>query len=127
MPKRPPISKSEFEIIRIVWRLGEATVRQVADELPKTRKIDFFTVQTFLRRLDAKGYLRKKQKGHTNIYRSRVRPHQVMGELIDEFMDRLFDGEALPLFQHVIHERGLNEEEIEKLQETLNQLKEKNP
>ncbi len=124
MPKRPPLAKSELEVARIVWNLRAATVRQVAEALPKERNLDFFTVQTYLRRLEAKGYLRKRRQGRRNVYSPRVRPHQVVREMIDDFVDRLFDGEALLLFQHLIHDRGLTDEEIEQLQKTLNQLKE---
>ena len=123
MSKRPPLAKSELELARIVWDLGEATVREVADQLPKERELDFFTVQTYLRRLEAKGYLRKRRRGRSNVYSPRVRPRQVVREMIDDFVGRLFDGEALPLFQHLIQERGLTEEEIEELQETLDRLK----
>ncbi len=55
MGKRPALAKSELELARIVWELGEATVRQVYEALPAERKLDFWTVQTYLRRLKAKG------------------------------------------------------------------------
>ena len=58
MPPRPALAKSELEIARIVWKLGSATVREVLAELPKDRNLDFKTVQTYLRRLESKGYLK---------------------------------------------------------------------
>ena len=56
MSPRTPLSKAEMEVASLVWELGEATVRQVTDALPAKRKIDFTTVQTYLSRLEAKGY-----------------------------------------------------------------------
>ena len=125
MAKRPPLAKSELEVARIVWDLGGATVRQVLEALPKERKLDFKTVQTYLRRLKAKGYLRTRRQGRSNLYVPRIRPDRVVGEVVEDFMDRLFDGEALPLFQHLIHERGLTDEEIRQLQKTLDRLRER--
>ncbi len=61
MPKRAELAKSELEIAQIVWRLREARVRDVVAELPADRKADFWTVQTYLRRLKAKGYLRARK------------------------------------------------------------------
>ncbi len=49
MTKRPALAKSELEVARIVWRLGQATVREVLEEFPKERRLDFKTVQTYLR------------------------------------------------------------------------------
>ncbi|HEX7377914.1 MAG TPA: BlaI/MecI/CopY family transcriptional regulator [Pirellulales bacterium] len=125
MAKRPPLAKSELELARIVWRLGEATVRQVLEALPRERGLDFATVQTYLRRLEAKGYLRAEQRGRTNVYRSRVQPDRVLGEVVKDFLDRVFDGNPLPLVEHLIQDRGLTDEEIERLQRTLDALKER--
>jgi BlaI family transcriptional regulator, penicillinase repressor len=102
MAKRPVPAKSEIEVARIVWELKSATVRQVADALPKGRSLDFKTVQTYLRRLKAKGYLRTRREGRTMIYSPRVHPSRVIGEVVDSFMKSLFDGEVFPLFQHLI-------------------------
>lgn len=123
MAKRPTLAKSELEIARIVWDLGEATVRQVADTLPAEREIDFWTVQTYLRRLTAKGYLRKRREGRNNLYSPSVRPRTVVHEVVDDLINRLFDGQALPLFQHLISERGLSEQEVEQLQKSLDEMK----
>ncbi|HVA48984.1 MAG TPA: BlaI/MecI/CopY family transcriptional regulator [Pirellulales bacterium] len=125
MPKRPPLAKSELELARIVWRLGEATVRQVLEALPRERGLDFATVQTYLRRLEAKGYLRVRQRGRANIYSSRVEPDRVVGEVVRDFLDRVFDGQPLPLVEQLINDRGLSDEEIERLQRTLDELKER--
>ena len=121
--QRPSLAKSELEIARIVWRLGEATVRQVHEALPRGRKLDFWTVQTYLRRLKQKGYLKTRRVGQGNIYSPAVQPKRVIRELMDDFMDRLFDGEVLPLFQHLVESRGLTDEEIEELQARLDELK----
>jgi BlaI family transcriptional regulator, penicillinase repressor len=123
MAKRPALAKSELEIARVVWNLKEATVRQVADALPDDRKLDFWTVQTYLRRLAAKGYLRTRREGRNNVYRPNVEPSKVVHQVVDDFLGRLFDGETLPLFQHLINERGLTERELDELQQTLDQLK----
>jgi len=123
MAKLPALPKSELEIARIVWRLGKATVRQVEEALPEDRALDFWTVQTYLRRLKEKGYLKTRREGRTNVYSPRVEPSRVISEVVGDFLDRVFDGDALPLFQHLIRDRGLSDDEVDGLQETLNELK----
>ncbi|HLJ11323.1 MAG TPA: BlaI/MecI/CopY family transcriptional regulator [Planctomycetaceae bacterium] len=121
MSKRPALARSELEVARIVWRLGRASVRQVLEALPSERNLDFKTVQTYLRRLEAKGYLRTKREGRAKIYLSRVRPAQVVREVIDDLLQRLFGGESIPLFQHLIHDRGLTASEIDRLRGMLDE------
>lgn len=123
--KKATLPRSEMEIARIVWDLGEATVRQVVDALPKDRDLDFWTVQTYLRRLAAKGYLRKRKDGRNNVYSPAMKPKNVVTEAIDDVLQRLFDGAALPLFQHLIESRGLSDDEISQLQQTLDDHKAK--
>ena len=121
--RRAALPKSELEIARIVWDLGEATVRQVLETLPDDRGLDFWTVQTYLRRLESKGYLTKRREGRSNVYSPAVRPGSVVREVLDDFIDRLFDGKTLPLFQHLIHDRSLSDAEIDQLQASLAELK----
>ncbi|MBN1911802.1 MAG: BlaI/MecI/CopY family transcriptional regulator [Pirellulales bacterium] len=123
MAKRPPLPKSELEIARIVWDLGEATVREVLEALPEDRELDFWTVQTYLRRLKDKGYLKTRREGRNNVYSPKVAPDRVVGQVVGDFLDQVFDGEALPLFQHLIHDRGLSDEEVDQLQKTLDKLR----
>ncbi len=122
MSRRPVPAKSELEVARIVWELDGATVRQVLEALPDERGLDFKTVQTYLRRLEAKGYLRTEREGRSNVYRPLVRPGQVIGEMMDDFLNRLFDGQLLPLFQHLVNDRGLSGDEIRELRDLLDRM-----
>ncbi len=125
MPPTSALPRSELEVARIVWELGQATVREVMDALPKNRGLEFKTVQTYLRRLEAKGYLRTKRKDkRTKIYLARAQPRRVMRDLIEDFMDRVFDGEAMPLLQHVILDRGLSDEELQQLRGLIKKVEE---
>lgn len=123
MPKRPPLPKSELEVARIVWELGGATVRQVSNALPSNRGLEFKTVQTYLRRLKAKGYVRTRREGRNDVYIPRVRPDTVLREVVRDFLNTVFDGDTTLLFQHLIDDQGLNDEQIDQLQKTLDRLK----
>ena len=127
MSKRPGPAKSELEVARIVWERGGATVREVLDALPKERGLDFKTVQTYLRRLEAKGYLKTHREGRSNVYRPVISPGQVISEVMDDFLNRLFDGEVLALFEHLVNDRGLSDTEIRQLREMLDRLEDDSP
>lgn len=122
MGRRPPLSKGEMEIARVLWECGEATVREVHEALPSGRKIDFTTAQTYLRRLEAKGYARAKLVGRTRVYSVKVKPETVIRETVGEIVERLFDGKPLPMVQHLIEEGGIGREEIGQLRQLLDRL-----
>ena len=122
MTERPGLSKAELEVARLVWDAGSATVREVLEALPTGRRLDYKTVQTYLRRLEAKGYLRTKREGRSLRYLPRISARKVIRETVEDFMNRLFDGEALTLFEHLIRDRGLSDEEIQKLRDLLDDL-----
>ena len=119
MAKRPALAKSELEVAQIVWKLGKATVREVFEAMPHERGLDFKTVQTYLRRLEAKGYVQARREGRNNVYSSRVRPSQVVRHLVDDFVNRIFGGQPFPLVQQLLEQQGLTDEEIDRLQELL--------
>jgi len=58
-----PLSPAETEIMRLVWQLSGPTVQQVCEALPQKRTITYATVQTMLRRLEKKGYLKHESRG----------------------------------------------------------------
>jgi len=124
MTERPALSKGEIEVARVLWDLKHATVREVYDSFPKSRSIDFTTVQTYLRRLEKKGYVNVKLEGRTCVYTPRVKPRTVIRETVDDLVDRLFAGETLPLMQHLIEDRNISRQDLDTLKALLEQLTE---
>ena len=122
MTDRPALSKGEMEVARILWDLGSATVREVFETFPADRGIDFSTVQTYLRRLEQKGYARAKLQGRTRVYSPRVKPRTVIRETLDDLIDRLFGGETLPLMRHLIEEGKISSEELAELRKMIDRL-----
>ncbi|MEM9352422.1 MAG: BlaI/MecI/CopY family transcriptional regulator [Planctomycetota bacterium] len=119
MAKRPALSKAEMEVARVLWELGTGTVRQVVDAMGETRKLDFSTVQTYLNRLETKGYVTSELKKRVKHFTSRVKPNQVIREAVDDFVNRLFGGASLPLLRHLIDEGRVTPEEIAQLRAML--------
>ena len=100
MNERPALSKGELEVARALWSLKQATVREVHEALGGSQ-MEFATVQTYLRRLEQKGYLKAKLSGRTRIYSSKVKPRTVIRETVNDIINRLADRAfeilALPL------------------------------
>lgn len=122
MPPRPGLSRSEIEVARIVWELKSATVREVHDALRQQRDVDFTTVQTWLRRLEEKGYLNVRIEKRARVYSPRVRPGTVIRETVDDLVNRLFGGETVPLVRHLVEERDYSADEIRQLRKLIDRL-----
>ena len=95
------MSPAETEILRLVWQLEQATVLQVRKKLPAKRKIGYATVQTLLRRLEKKGYLKHKVRGKAHVFYPAVERMHVIKRSVGDFLDRLFGGDPIPLIQYL--------------------------
>jgi len=113
--KLPALSPSETEILRLVWQLGKATVQDVCDKLPARRKIAYATVQTLLRRLEKKGYLRHHSRGKAHVFFAAVKSENVIKRSVNDFLDRLFGGDPIPLMQYLAEHGEIDADDIEEL------------
>ncbi len=113
----PAVSPAETEILRIVWQLGKATVQNVCEKLPAKRKITYATVQTLLRRLEKKGYLKHEARGKAHVFFAAVKSEDVIKRSVSDFLDRLFGGDPVPLMQYLAEHGKIGADDIEGLKE----------
>jgi len=111
----PALSPSETEILRLVWQLDKATVQEVCEKLPDKRRITYATVQTLLRRLEKKGYLKHAVSGKAHVFSAAVKREHVVRRSVGDFLDRLFGGDPVPLMQFLAEHGTISADDIEKL------------
>lgn len=121
MNTRPSLSKGEMEVARVLWEIGAAGVREVYEVISANRDMDYSTVQTYLRRLEAKGYASSKLKGRVRVYSPKGKALTVIRDTVNDLVERLFGGNSLPLVRHLIEDRGMTPKEIHELKELLDQ------
>lgn len=122
MAKRPNMSKAEMEVARVVWKLKSAGARQVHEILSESRKIDFTTVQTYLTRLEEKGYIKSRKEGRAKVFSARANPNTVIKNTVHELVDLLFEGDAVPMMRHLIEDAELTDEDVKSLKKMLDDL-----
>src|SRR5688572_18691363 len=111
-PKSTTLTQQELEIMKIVWQLGEPTVRDVYEQLREQKRVAYTTVMTIMNILEQKDYLSKKRGDRAFTYRA-VRPkNQVIKSMVREFVDRVFNGSAEPLLLHLIEDRQLSKKDL---------------
>ena len=119
----PALSAAETEILRLLWQLGSATVHQVCGKLPTSRRIAYATVQTLLRRLEAKGYATHEAKDKAHVFRPAAKREEVIKRTVGDFVDRLFGGDPIPLMLHLADRSKLTDDDIERLRKLIDKPK----
>ncbi|HBY62148.1 MAG TPA: CopY family transcriptional regulator [Solibacterales bacterium] len=118
-PKKSVLTDQELEIMKIVWRRGDATVRDVYEELLEHRKIAYTTVMTMMGILEEKGHLAKTQGEKAYVYGPTQPRKRVVGHMVADFLNRVFDGSAKPLLVHLVESDQLGKEEIAEIRRLL--------
>ena len=103
----PTLTPQELAIMKVVWRKDEATVRDVYEALRETRPIAYTTVMTMMRILQEKGYLTKVLHERAYVYRPAKPRQQVIGGMVRDFLDRVFDGASDALLVHLARDNKL--------------------
>jgi BlaI family penicillinase repressor len=110
------LTGQELEIMKVVWELRQATVRDVYEKLREQRPIAYTTVMTMMNILEQKGFLKKAQTdGRAYVYHSARPRKQVVRSMVREFVDRVFNGSAEPLVVHLVEDRRLSEKELKEI------------
>jgi predicted transcriptional regulator len=113
--KSRTLTEQELEIMKVVWELPAATVRDVYEALLRRRKIAYTTVMTMMNILEEKGYLKKRAGEKAHVYRPAQAKAKVIRSMVQEFLERVFNGSAEPLLVHLVKDRHLSPEELEKI------------
>jgi BlaI family transcriptional regulator, penicillinase repressor len=120
----PTLTPHELAIMKVVWRLDKATVRDVYEALRRKREIAYTTVMTMMKILEEKGYLTKSRVDRAYLYRPAQPRSQVLGAIVRDFLDRVFDGAAAPLLLHLAKDRKLSREEREAIRRITEEMEE---
>ena len=116
-------TERELEILKVLWDRGQATVRDVYEELRQRLPIVQNTVQAFLRTMEDKGLVRHRLEGRTFIYQPTYQRHQTTQRLTEQLLTRAFDGAMDQLVQSVLSLRQPTKDELARLEELLAEAK----
>ncbi|HEU4936564.1 MAG TPA: BlaI/MecI/CopY family transcriptional regulator [Vicinamibacterales bacterium] len=118
------LTPQELAIMKVVWRLEAPTVRAVYEALRKARPIAYTTVMTMMNVLEDKGYLEKKSNGRAHVYTPTRPRHQVVGAMVRDFIDRVFDGASSSLLLHLAKDSRLTERQRKAVQRIIEEMDE---
>ena len=120
--KRKPLDElGELQrtVLETVWDLGEASVHQVRAQLNRTKQLAYTTVLSAMQKLEKAGWLSHRAEGKSYVYfATQTREHAGAGS-VRRLAKRLFKGDAMTMFQHLIREGNLNSDELGELRRMI--------
>jgi BlaI family penicillinase repressor len=120
MPKTSPrLGKVQLEIMRILWRRGRATAREITEEMGETRRVAHSTVQTLLRQLQAKGAVTYDVEDRTFVYRPLYQQSEVTETATRDLLARLFKGSVYSLMAHLLKHEEISGEDLARLRDLI--------
>ena len=120
----PTLTPQELAIMKVVWRLDKATVRDVYEALRDQRPIAYTTVMTMMKILEDKGYLKKVLVDRAHVYRPAQKRQQVVAAMVRDFLDRVFDGAPADLLVHLAKENKLTDKQRRIVKQLIEEIDE---
>ena len=110
--------------MKVVWNLQKATVREVYEALRERRPVAYTTVMTMMKILEEKGHLKKTRVDRAYVYQSARPRQQVVGAMVRDFVERVFDGAASGLLVHLAKDNRLSKAERERIRRAIDEMEE---
>jgi BlaI family transcriptional regulator, penicillinase repressor len=123
MARRPSghPTELELEILKILWKTGQATVGQVRDALTAFRELAYTSVMTIMTIMTRKGYLTRRREGGSYIYQARIAEKSITQNMLKDIVDRVFKGSTAAVMANLLETKDLNPDELNQLRTLINQ------
>lgn len=105
--------------MKILWERDSATVRDVYEIMRKRRRVAYTTVMTLMKILHEKGHLKRRLVDRAYVYEPARPRRTVLGGMVKEFLDRVFNGSAEPLLLHLVEDERLTPADLEEMARTI--------
>lgn len=115
---------SELEILRVLWREGPSTVRQVHDVIREDRETGYTTILKLMQIMVEKQLVTRDESSRSHVYSAKYRREQTQSQLLRDLMRRAFDGSANQLVMQALRAHRISAEEIREIREYLDDLEE---
>jgi BlaI family penicillinase repressor len=124
--KKPEPTKSELEILQVIWKYGASTVRQVNDQLnEQKRAVQYTSTLKLMQIMAEKGILIRDESSMKHVYSAAVEEQKFKGVLLERFVDSLYDGSATSLVMQLLGNKKASKQELDQIRELLDKLDKK--
>lgn len=117
---------SELEILHILWSRGPSTVREIHEELSKTKDVGYTSALKFLQIMTTKGLVTRSEDQRAHVYAAAEPAETTKQQLATDVLQRVFRGSASQLMQHALSGRRSSKKEIDEIRRLLDEYERKN-
>ena len=118
-------TKSELEILRVLWKLGPSSVRQVNDEINLERDVRYTSTLKLMQIMLNKGILERDESQMKHVYKPIEEEQKTKSKILDNFVQNFFDGSASKLIIQLTGNKKTSEKELKEIKEILQKLNSK--
>lgn len=115
-------TNSELAILRVLWKQGPSTVRQVQEVLSTDKPTGYTTVLKLMQLMLPKGLLERDERNRTHIYRTSVAAEKMQRQLVGDFVQRVFNGSAEKLVMQALSSEKISKKELTQIRTLLDEI-----
>jgi len=115
-------TKSELEILQVLWETGPSTVREVNSELLKQKEVNYTTTLKLMQIMADKGILARDESQMKHIYRVAEDEQKTKDHLLEKFVDSMYKGSASKLVMQLLGNKKTSQADLKAIKEMLNKL-----
>ena len=120
----PRLGRQELRILKVLWQHGTLPVRRITEALnaqPETAPMAHSTVQTLLRKLEAKGAVAHREEGRVFVFSATLPEEKATESAADDLLGRVFGGSIFGLVAHFLQREDLTDVERTRLRDLIDQ------
>lgn len=118
----PRPTDAELEILKVLWRRGPSTVREVFDSLSESKQTGYTTVLKFMQIMAEKGLVRRDETERAHRYEAALAEEETQRQLVGDLLRRAFDGSAKRLVMQALSAERASTGELEEIRRLLDRL-----
>ena len=122
-PRSEHPTPGELDVLRLLWRRGPCTVREVLEALNRTRRRAYTSVMSLLNVMAEKGLVSRKPKGRAFVYTAKSAREKTLREMVGDLLGRAFEGQADALVAHLLEEADPTGAELDEIRQTIESYK----
>ena len=124
MPKKklPRPTDGELAILRVLWRLGPSTVREVMQEFCRVQETGYTTVLKLMQIMTEKGLLVREESARTHVYEPAMTEERTQRQLISDLLERAFSGSSKNLVMRALSAKKASREELAEIRRLLDEM-----
>ena len=115
----PRLGRVQWKIMQVLWERRRANAREITEALSRTEPIAHSTVQTLLRKLEAKGAVAHDVEDRTFVFYAQVKQDKVRRGAVRDLVDRVFDSSVTELVSYLLQNERVPREELERIRELI--------